>query len=92
MKSIEIIEIRLTQDLNEVLEKEIGNVIEEVMKKESQYTLKLYNKMKLRSDYMIIIFHTQKLPSNKKSELGQQLRASLKDFGMINHNVWTELL
>jgi len=92
MESIEIIEIRLSQNLNEVLEKEIGNVIKEVMKIESGYTMKLYNKMQLRSDYLIVIFHTQKLTNHKKSELGQRLRASLKDFGMINHNVWNELL
>lgn len=92
MKSIEIIEIRLSQNLNEVLEKEIGDVINEVMKTESVYTMKLYNKMQLESDYMIIIFHTRKLTNHKKSELGQRLKLSLNDFGMINHSVWNELL
>jgi hypothetical protein len=92
MESIEIIEIRLTQNVNEVLETEIGNVINEVMKEESGYTMKLYNKMQLRSDYMILIFHTQKLTNHKQSELGQRLKESLKDFGMINHSVWNELL
>ncbi len=91
MESIEIIEIRLSQNLNEVLEKEIGKVINEVLKNETEYTLKLYNKFQLKSDYLIIIFHKQKLPGNKKSELGQRLKISLKEFGMINHSVWKEL-
>lgn len=90
MKSIEIIEIRLSQNLNNVLENEIGNVIEEVMENEPGYTLKLYNKLQLKSDYMIIIYHTQKLTNHKGSELGQRLKVALKNFGMINHNVWRE--
>jgi len=92
MESIEIIEIRLSRKQNEVFEKEIGNVIEEVMQKELEYSLKLYNKTQLKSDYMIIIFHAKKLTNHKKSELGQRLRLSLKEFGMINHSVWNELL
>lgn len=90
MKSIEIIEIRLSQDLNKVLENEIGNVIEEVMKNEPEYNLKLYNKLQLKSDYLIIIYHKQKLTNHKGSELGQRLKDALKDFGMINHTIWGE--
>lgn len=92
MGSIEFIEIRLTQNLNEVLEKELWNVIQEVMKKKSGYTMKLYHKTLLESDYLIIIFHKQKIPSHKGSELGLRLKESLKDLGIINHSVWNERL
>lgn len=86
MKSIEVIEIRLSQDLNKLLEKEIGNIIEKVLEKE--YTLRLYKKLQLKSDYMIIIYHTQELTNLKGSELGQRLKLAFKDFGMINHSIW----
>lgn len=92
MESIEFIEIRLTQNLNEVLEKEIWNIIQELKEKESGYTMKLYSKTLLESDYLIVIFHTQKIPGHKGSELGQRLKESLKDLGIINHCVWNELL
>lgn len=92
MESIEFIEIRLTQNLNDVLEKELWNVIQEVMKKKSGYTMKLYHKMHLESDYLIIIFHTQKITGHKGSELGLRLKESLKDLGIINHSVWNERL
>ena len=91
MGSIEIIEIRLSQKLNEVFEEEIRNVIGEVINRESRYSMKLFHKMQLPSDYLIIIFHSQKLTENKKSELGQQLKVSLRDFGLINHSAWNEL-
>ena len=90
MKSIEVIEIRLAQNLNKVLEKEIGNIMEEIMENELEYTLKLYKKLQLRSDYMIIIYHSKELINHKGSELGQQLKVALKDFGMINHTIWGE--
>lgn len=92
MKSIEIIEIRLSQNLNEVLEKEIANVIKEVMKKEVGCTLKLYNKMHLESDYIVIIYHKHKNTNRGISELGQQLKAAFSEFGMINHSIWDEIL
>jgi hypothetical protein len=92
MKSIEIIEIRLSQNLNKVLENEIGNIIEDLVENEPEYKLKLFNKIQLKSDYMIIIYHEQELSNHKGSELGQRLKVALKDFGMINYNAWNELL
>lgn len=92
MKSIEIIEIRLSQDQNKVLENEIGNIIKEIMEKETEYSMKLYSKLQLKSDYMIIIYHAQELTKYKGSELGQRLKDALKDFGMINHTIWKESL
>jgi hypothetical protein len=68
------------------------NKIEEVMENEPEYMLKLYNKIQLKSDYMIIIYHEQELSNHKGSELGQRLKVALKDFGMINYNAWNELL
>jgi hypothetical protein len=91
MGSIEIIEIRLSRKQNRLLENEIGKIIKEVDEKEASYTMKLYNRLRLKSDYIIIIFHANTLTNNKESSLGQRLKDSLKDFGIINHSVWSEL-
>lgn len=92
MQSIEIIEIRLSQNLNKVLEKEIGNVIDETMENEPGSIIKLFTRMQLKSDYMLMIYHTETFINHKGSDLGQRLKVALKDFGMINHTVWDELL
>jgi len=91
MGIIEIIEIRLVQNLNERLETEIEQVINEVMKVESGNTMKLYKKLNLNSDYLIIIMSTNSTSGNRGSELGQRIKAALSEYGLINHSLWNEV-
>lgn len=88
---IEALEIRLAQNLNQKLETEIEQVINDVVKNSSGITIKLYSKNNLNSDYLIIIMHMKEEDGSKKRELGQRIKASLKDYGLVNHNIWNEV-
>lgn len=91
MGLIEIIEIRLADNLNQKLEAEIEQVINDLVKDESGNTMRLYKKLNLNSDYMIIILHNKVKANQKGSELGQRLKAAISDYGLINHSLWNEV-
>ncbi len=92
MESIEIIEIRLSQDQNEVVEKEIGAMIKDVTEGDSGCAMKLYTRLNLKSDYLIIISHKETRTGHQKSDIGEKIRQALNEFGIINHRVWYKLL
>ena len=91
MDNIEMIEIRLAQAVNEELEKDIKQLIIEVNREVSGLTMKLYRRVNLANDYLIIIIdQKKKLDSNGKG-LGQRLKAAFREYGIINHTVWNEI-
>jgi hypothetical protein len=87
---IETLEIRLAQNLNKKLESEIQHVVDDVVKKTSGISMKFYKKNNLNSDYLIIIMYLNE-PGTKGIEFGQRIKSALKDFGMVNHNLWNEV-
>ena len=92
MRVIEIIEIRLARHSNHKLETEIEQVINDIRKDESGNTMKMYKKLNLNTDYMIIIVNPKSRTDSKSSYLGQRLKAALSDFGLINHTFWNEVI
>ena len=88
---IETLEIRLAQNLNNKFEAEIKQVVDDLVKKASGIRMKLYKKNNLHSDYLIIIMHLYKKNSNQRNELGQRIKAALKDYGLVNHIIWNEV-
>ena len=88
---IETLEIRLAQNLNKKLEAEIKQVLDDVGRNASGISMKFYTKNSLNSDYLIIIMHLYKKNSNQRNELGQRIKAALKDYGLVNHNIWNEV-
>lgn len=92
MKNVEIIEIKLSNKLSDQLENVLEEVIGKVRNSQTDYSINLYRKMNLMTDYMVIILYTQKLDNKGISELGQRLKIALKEFGIISHKIWDEVL
>ncbi len=88
---IETLEIRLAQSLNKKLEAEIEQVLDDVVKKTSGISMKLYKKNNLHSDYLIIIMYSINEPETKGIELGRRIKSALNEYGLVNHNVWNEV-
>ena len=88
---IEILEIRLAGNLNELLEKEIEQIISDVKMKSTDITIDLYQKSNLNSNYLIIIMNSSGINEKQSTELGQRIKASLSEFGLINHSQWNEI-
>jgi len=89
---VEILEIRLAEKLNQVFETEIEKIMREVLQKPMEYTMKFYKNSNLYSDYLIIIVSTNMASNLKGSKLGQRLKSSLSDYGIISYSIWNEVL
>jgi hypothetical protein len=89
---IEILEIRLARNLNELLEKEIEQIMSDVKMESAGITIKLFQKSNLNSDYLIIIMNSSGMSEKQCTELGQRIKAALSEYGLINHSKWNEIV
>jgi len=88
---VETLEIIIAPNLKERFEREIEQVIKDVIKNAPKYSMKIYSKVNLNSDYLIILNSSDKQTVNKSSELGYQIKFVLSAYGLVNYSVWSEV-
>jgi hypothetical protein len=90
MKWLEIIELRSVGSNKQLLEDELKSLIKELNKDGIQGLIKVYAHNSVDSDFSIHLLHDSAEADINGSTLGLQLISTLKDFGLLNHNVWVE--
>ncbi|MBL6993628.1 hypothetical protein, partial [Desulfobacula sp.] len=60
--------------------------------KEKEQKLILYRQLDLDTDISIHILHDLIKVENSGSDLGIRIVSALKEFGLVNHNVWVEMV
>jgi hypothetical protein len=90
-KWLEIIEIRTGSNNSEKLERALESLIESFSDGQNQGKIRIYRCYAVHSDFSIHLLHKSKKPDTSGSELGHHLAASLKEFGLLNHQVWHEM-
>ena len=88
---IETLEIRLAQNLDKKLEEEIEQVVDDVLKKAPEISMKLYRKSNLHSDYLILIMYSGNGSGTNGNEFGRRIKSTLNEYGLVNHNSWNEV-
>lgn len=53
--------------------------------------IRVFRHEKLDSDICIILFHNEKKTRTGGSLLGLNLAAALKEVGLVNHTIWSEI-
>ena len=92
MGSIETIEVRLSSKLCPVLENNIAEIIENALSKEEVSAAKLYNKVRMKSDYLIVLIYKKPYTGIQTKALGELLKVTLKEYGMVYQNYWNEIM
>jgi hypothetical protein len=87
---LETLEIIIAPNLKQSFENEIEQVIKDVINNTSGYSMKIYSKINLNSDYLIIITSSGIKSAKKGSELGYQIKSTLSAFGLVHYSVWNE--
>ena len=90
MKLLEIIEFRSAESNRIKLEKQLNNLLEEILIAEEAQKIKIYNRLRVDNDFSIHLFHDSKKVENTGSQLGLRISSALKEFGLVNHSVWIE--
>ena len=91
MKWLEIIELRTVGSDRELLESHLQELIQQVDKETQMQSIKTYRRVMLDTDLSFHLFHDSKNVERNGSPLGLRLASSLKEFGLVNHSVWTEM-
>lgn len=91
MSGIEIIEIRALNTTKNMLEKELQRILSEVEKISAEFNIKIYSRINLETDFVVLIMNKSAHFKNGESQLGLRLREGLKDYGMVNYSKWYEL-
>ena len=91
MKWLEIIELRSVNSNRELLESQLQKLINEVEKEAKKQAIKVYSRVMVDTDFSIHLFHDSKKVENSGSPLGLRLASALKEFGLVNHNIWIEM-
>ena len=90
MKWLEVIELRSIDCDQEVLEKQLGQLLSECEKKMEGKRFGLYRRATVNTDFSIHLLHEGEQIEVCGSELGIRLVSALKEFGMVNHSIWVE--
>lgn len=92
MGNIETIEVRLSSKLSQSLENHIAEIIEKALSSEEVSEIKLYNKERIKTDYLVILIYKKQYSEIQTKALGQLLKNALKEYGMVYHNYWEEVM
>lgn len=89
IKILEIIELRAVkknkQDILGIIEKLHGDQITD-----RKIAIKIYSHSSIETDYSIHLYYEKETDENLGTELGYKLTTDLKEFGLVNHNIWID--
>lgn len=88
---MEIIEIRALHKTKERLETELQKILSDLNKEPGELNVKIYSRINLETDFVILIMKESDGIINGESQLGLRLNEALKDYGMVNYSKWHEL-
>ena len=91
MKWIEVIELRSVNSNRELLELHLRTLLAAIEKATQQQAIRSYRRVMIDNDFSIHLFHESTKVENKGSQLGLRLASVLKEFGLVNHNIWLEM-
>jgi len=88
---MEIIELRSTGTNNELLEKQLRVLMQDVEKDNKEMGIKILFRFKLDTDFRIYLKHNASVSIDRGSLVGQSLVAILKEYGLVNYSKWIEM-
>jgi hypothetical protein len=91
MKWAEVIMVRLAGRRAEILDATLQDLMNEVAIEAEYAAIRVFRHEKLDSDICIVLFHNGKKTGTGGSPLGLHLAAALKEVGLVNHTIWSEI-
>ena len=88
---MEIIEIRVQYKAKQKLEQELKKILTEMENKQMDQPMKVYKRLNMETDYVILLMNQSNEITVKDSQLGIRLSSVLNDYGMVNYSKWKEM-
>jgi len=91
MKWAEVIRVRSSGSNGDVVHATLKELMNSVAIEAEQEVIRIFRHEKLNSDICIVLFHNEKKTRTGGSLLGLNLAAALKEVGLVNHTIWSEI-
>ena len=91
MTWLEIIEVRSAEGNNKFLESQMQKLVNEVNEGAKENAVRAYCRLMIDTDFSIHLFHDSGKVEKSGSALGLRTASALKEFGLVNHNIWVEM-
>mgnify|MGYP006865136198 CR=1 FL=1 len=91
MKWAEVIMVRSAGSSAKNLNATLKDLMSQVAIKAGHEAIRVFHHEKLDSDICIVLFHSKKKTRTGGSLLGLHLVAALKEVGLVNHTIWSEI-
>jgi hypothetical protein len=91
MKWAEVIMVRSADGNAKMLGATLQNLMNDVARNAKHESIRVFRREKLNTEICIVLFHSGKKTKTGGSPLGLHLVAALKDVGLVNHTIWSEI-
>ena len=91
MKWLEVIMVRSAGSTAKILTKPLQDLMADVARRGESDDIRIFCRENLKTDICIVLFHSGRKTQTGGSPLGLRLVTALKEFGLVNHTVWTEI-
>ncbi|MCP3954440.1 MAG: hypothetical protein GY697_19825 [Desulfobacterales bacterium] len=91
MKWAEVIMVRSAGSSAEILDATLQDLMNTVAIETEHEAIRVFRHEKLDSDICIVLFHRGAKKKAGGSPLGLHLVAALKEVGLVNHTIWSEI-
>lgn len=89
---IETLELIVAQNQRQKFEREIEQVVNDVIQNSLADFMKVYRKFNLESDYLVVISSIATPVNKNGTELGYRIKNALSAYGIVNYSIWDEIL
>ena len=89
IKILEIIEVRSVKKNKHNIVDFIDKLLSDQIT-DRNFAIKIYSHSTIETDYSIHLYYEKESAENLGTKLGYKLTEDLKEFGLVNHNVWID--
>ena len=91
MKWLEVIELRSVDRNLKKLITQLQRLIHDLEKGKKKQIIKIYQRTRIDSDFSIHLIHNSEKIEFSGSQLALHVTSTLKEFGLVNYSIWTEM-
>ena len=88
---LEIIELRSLEISREEMEDNLRKLVRDFSRNNNDLEIKAYRRIDVGTDASIHILNRSTKHASTVSEIGEKLKAILKEYGYVSHRAWSEL-
>jgi hypothetical protein len=88
---LEIIELQAGNDTGRKFHHMLEELKMDLTESSDVHNVKFFSNLSVENDFSIHLVHKSSLPETGGSPIGLYITSSLREFGLVNHQIWCEM-